>query len=99
MNLRDIKNNLEELKKEGIYDYQTKNNYSKLFTSLYEKKEAFDFLHSKIDKGIAELYNVIDPNNPVLTIKNIDDTKNVLKFLKILKQKKVTKKYLNISKV
>ena len=47
MNLRDIKNNLEELKKEGIYDYQTKNNYSKLFTSLYEKKKLLIFYIQK----------------------------------------------------
>ena len=91
MNLKDMKNYLEVLKKEGIYDYQAKNNYSKLFTSLYEKKEAFDFLNSKINKGINELYNMIDPNYPVLTIKDIDDTKKCIKVFKNLKTKKSNK--------
>lgn len=96
MNLRDMKNYLEELKREGIYDYQAKNNYSKLFISLYEKKEAFDFLHSKIDKGITELYNMIDPNNPVLTIKNLDDTKKCIEGSNSPKFRKKNSNYFGI---
>jgi hypothetical protein len=41
MNLTDLKKNLEKLKKDEIYDHETKNNYSKLFTSLYEKKRSY----------------------------------------------------------
>ena len=44
LNLEELIKNLNELKESGIYDYQTKSNYSKLFTSLYDKKEAIDFL-------------------------------------------------------
>ena len=78
MNLNELKRNLAELKKDGIYDYQIKNNYSKLFTSLYEKKEAIDFLRKKIKGNIEELYDRIDPNSPTITIQKIDDTKKCI---------------------
>jgi hypothetical protein len=70
--LDELKDNLKQLKKEGIYDHQKKNDYSKLFTSLYEKKEAIVFLSKKIDQNIdtfiKELSERIDPNSPTLTI-------------------------------
>ena len=66
MNLEDIKKNLSEIKESGIYDYQTKSYYSKLFTSLYDKK-AIDFLRSKINKDISELYDRVEPNNRTIT--------------------------------
>ena len=54
MKLKELKTNLEALeKKEKIYvykDQEMKNNYSNLFTSLYEKKEAIDFLRKKAKK-------------------------------------------------
>jgi hypothetical protein len=78
MNLSELKKNLEKLKKDGIYDHQTKNNYSKLFTSLYEKKEAIDFLRKKTNKDISELYDRIDPNSPTITTQKIDDTKKCI---------------------
>jgi hypothetical protein len=49
-----------------------------LFTSLYEKKEAIDFLTKKINKDISELYDRIDPNSPTITIQKIDDTKKCI---------------------
>ena len=67
MNLKELKANLLELKNEGIYDYQTKNNYSQFFFSLYRKKEAIDFLIKKINVDISILYDRIDPNSPPLT--------------------------------
>ena len=85
MNLEDLKKNLEELKKEEIYDYQIKNNYSKIFTSLYEKKEAIDFLLKKINSNIEELYDRIDPNSPTITIQKIDDTKICIEVFKQFK--------------
>jgi hypothetical protein len=78
MNLTDLKTNLKKLKEDGIYDHETKNNYSKLFTSLYEKKEAIDFLRKKTNKDISELYDRIDPNSPTITIQKIDDTKKCI---------------------
>ena len=91
MDLAELKKNLEQLRKDAIYDYQTKNNYSKIFTALYEKKEAIDFLLSKIDKDISELYDRIDPNNPIVTIHNIDDTRKCIKIFSQFKSKKSNK--------
>lgn len=53
-------------------------NYSKLFTSLYEKKEAIDFLRKKVNQDISELYDRIDPNSQTLNIQKIDDTKKCI---------------------
>ena len=39
LDLNNLKIKLKELKELGIYDYQTKSNYSKIFTSFYEKKD------------------------------------------------------------
>ena len=78
MDLRDLKENLSELKKDGIYDYLTNNNYSRLFNSLYGKKEAIDFLHKKMNTDITELIDRIDPNNPTITVKKINDTKKCI---------------------
>lgn len=68
MNLEEFKTNLNKLKKNGIYDYQSKSNYSKLSTSLYEQKEAIDFLSKKINKDISELYDRIEPNSRTINI-------------------------------
>ena len=70
MNLENIKKNLTELKESGIYDYQTKSYYSKLFIPLYDKK-AIDFLRSKINKDISELYDRIEPNNRTVSKEKI----------------------------
>lgn len=88
MNLEDIKSNLNELKESGIYDYETKSNYSKLFTSLYDKKEAIDFLRSKINKDITELYDRIEPNNRTITIEKIDQTAKCIEVFKQFEAKK-----------
>ena len=88
LSLKDLKVKLKELKDIGIYDYQTKNNYSKFFTSLYGKKEAIDFLISKINTDINELYDRIDPNSPTITIQKIDDTKICIEVFNQFKKKK-----------
>jgi hypothetical protein len=84
--LEKLKENLDDLKdKHQIYDYtQPKENY-KFFTSLYEKKEAIDFLLEKIkesdvEKNIKNLYDRIDPTNRTITINNIDDTKRCIEI-------------------
>ena len=62
MDLEELKKNLKELKENKIYNYEEKNNnYIKLFNSLYEKKEAIDFLLSKINQNIIFLYKKFDP--------------------------------------
>ena len=81
MNLEDIKKNLSEIKESGIYDYQTKSYYSKLFTSLYDKK-AIDFLRSKINKDISELYDRIEHNNRTITKVKIDRFEKCINMFK-----------------
>ena len=88
MNLGDLKKNLEELKTNEIYNYQIKSNYSRLFTSLYEKKEAIDFLLTKTEKDISVLYDRIEPTNRTITIKNIQDTEECLKVFNKFKELK-----------
>ena len=84
--LEELKENLEQLQKEGIYDHEKKNDYSKFFTSLYEKKEAIIFLRKNIDKDIKkftdELSDRIDPNSPTLTVQKIIDTGKCIEVFK-----------------
>ena len=91
MNLEDLKQSLKELKTNGIYDYEETNKNYKLFTSLYEKKEAIDFLISKTNESntnqnISSLYKKIDPTNRTITIKNIEDTEKCIKIFIKLKE-------------
>ena len=94
-NLEEIKLNLEQLKKEGIYDYEKMNNYFKLFTFLYEKEEAIIFLNKKINqdtkKFIEELSNKLEPNNLTLTVEKIYDTGKCLEVFKQFQIKKNNK--------
>ena len=84
--LEELKKNLKELKDNGIYDYEKENNYCKLFTALYEKKEAIDFLLTKTDKEIHDLYGKIEPTNPTITKENIQDTEDCVKIFNKLKE-------------
>ena len=93
LDLNKLKIKLKELKEFGIYDYQTKSNYSKFFISFYEKKEAIDFLIKKINTDISVLYDRIDPNNPLVTTQKIDDTK---KCIEVFSQFKALKSHNKI---
>ena len=44
---KQIKESLLDLKERNIYDYNNIRNYNKIFTCLYDKNEAIDFLFSK----------------------------------------------------
>ena len=88
MDLEELKKILCELESNGIYNYKEKISYFKLFTSLYEKKEAIDFLLSKSNKDITYLENRIDPIIQNLTIKNIQDTEECIKIISIFKKEK-----------
>ena len=85
MDLATLKNALGDLKKDNIYNYEEKTNYFKLFTSLYEKKEAIDFLISKIDQDIKYLYDRIEPTNRTISIEKIKDCEECIKIFKIFK--------------
>ena len=80
MDLKYIKKILNELKDKGIYDYEKEENYFKLFTSLYRKKEAIEFLKSKINQDIKYLGDRIDPIIQNLNLKDIEDAEECLKI-------------------
>ena len=86
--LKEIKEYLHYLKKNEIYNYKENNYFCKIFTSLYQKKEAIDFLESKIDKEneIKTLYNKLDPINGIYNIKNIQDMEECLIIFKACKK-------------
>ena len=86
MDLNELKKTLNELEKNGIYTYREKINYFQIFTSLYEKKEAIDFLISKKNLNIAYLEERIDPIIQNLTLKNIRDTDECIKIFEKFKE-------------
>jgi hypothetical protein len=99
MNLKDIEKSLEELKKNEIYDYEKKNEYFKLFNSLFNKKEAIDFLlsktnqnTSKIKENIISLYDKIEPSNRIVTMKDIQDTEKCIIIFNEFKELKENSK-------
>ena len=99
LNLEDLKKKLKELNENGIYDYEGNNNYCKLFTSLYEKKESIDFLLLlKTNKDINILYERIDPTNPSITMENIKNIEECMKVFDKLIEIKDNFKILNYIK-
>jgi hypothetical protein len=103
MNLEELKQSLKDLKENGIYNYEETNKNYKLFTSLYEKKEAIDFLISKtsesnINQNITSLYNKIDPTNRTITIKNIQDTEDCVRIFNKFKELKDNNKIFKFIK-
>ena len=83
----DIKNRLTELKNNKIYDYQNIQIYNELFTCLYEKKEAIEFLFSKTGKDIDKLKDRIQPTDRTISIKDVIDTEECNS--EIIKMKKI----------
>ena len=73
--LSEIKSKLLKLKENNIYDYQNIANYYKLFTCLYKKKEAVEFLFLRTPKDIEDLKDNIQPTDRTISIKDINDTK------------------------
>ena len=78
MSLKDLKRILQELKHQEIFDFESNSPYYKIFTSLYDKKEAIEFLLSKMNTDVTDLryklINKLEPNNRILSINDIDDT-------------------------
>ena len=83
MELGDLKRTLRQFQQNNIYDYESNNEYYKIFTSFYGKKEAFDFLMNKIDCDIEYLKDRIDPTDKRISLKIIDDTIICLNQFKI----------------
>ena len=80
-----IKQYLTELKDNKIYDYDNIQNYNKLFAYLYDKKEAIDFLFSKLDQNITYLYDIIQPNDSTISITNIRNTEYCISAFRKMK--------------
>ena len=91
MSLENLKKTLKQLKRNGIFDYESNSQCYRVFTSIYEKKEAIDFLISKrntdIKKFENELKDKLDPTNRSISIKDIDDTIECLNQFKVLVEK------------
>ena len=82
---KDIKNILEELKKKDIYNYIKIEDYNKIFTCLYDKKEAIEFLFSKKGKDTYYLEDRIQPTTTTLTIEDIKSTQKCIEIMAELK--------------
>ena len=83
---QNIKQYLTELKENEIYNYDNIQNYNKLFTCLYDKKEAIDFLFSKIDQNISYLYNRIQPTDRTISIADIKNTEDCISAFSKMKK-------------
>jgi len=84
MNLKELKLTLKKLKDDNIFDYESNSPFYKIFISLYEKKEAIDFLIEKIDSNINYLKDKLDPSIKSISIKDIEDTIECLNHFKNL---------------
>ena len=95
--LTELEHTLEQLKRDNIFDYDSNNNYYKIFTSIYEKKEAIDFLIEKRDKVETlkiELINKINPTNRNITVDDINVTIDCLKEFNKLNELGSTKEIM-----
>ena len=69
-------------------DEDNKGYYNKLFTCLYDKKEAIDFLIDKIGENIDNLKEKIDPTNTTVNFENISDTKACIRCIDDMRKMK-----------
>ena len=85
-----MKNVLQELKKEGIYDYkkdnETKNNYINFFNLFFQEEQALAFLDKHTAEEMKSLYDKIDPNGSELNMNDISDIINCIGFFQELKK-------------
>ena len=84
MNLKELILTLKKLKVDYIFNYESNSPFYKIFISLYEKKEAIDFLIEKIDSNINYLKDKLDPSIKSISIKDIEDTIECLNHFKNL---------------
>ena len=86
MELKTLKNTLNNLKSNDIFDYTQNSPYYRVFTSIYEKKEAIDFLKRNSNSNGKDLSKILkdklDPTNRSISIKDIDDTIECLTHFK-----------------
>jgi hypothetical protein len=89
---KTIETKLESLKKNEIYDYKNVGDFNKLFTSLYNKKEAIDFLLLQNKDTINILKDKIDPTDRSISIKDLIDTKECISQINKMKNLKFNDK-------
>ena len=84
-----MKNVLEELKTQEIYDYkkniETKSNYIKLIDLFFENGQALAFLAQHTVEDIKPLYDIIEPNRIDLIINDISDTIKCVEYFQEFK--------------
>ena len=83
---KEIKNNLNELKNDKVYDYKNIEYYHKLFTCLYDKKEAIDFLYKKTKKDIDILKDRIQPIDITISMQDLLDTEECISAVSEMKK-------------
>ena len=83
---KEMKSKLLELKNNKLYDYHNIKIYNKLFTCLYRKNEAIDFLFSKTTEDINILKDTILPINNIIDIKDLMDTEKCIVEINKMKQ-------------
>ena len=66
------------MKNNGIYDYELIKPYNKIFTCLYEKNEAIDFLYKKTINDIKGLKKKTQPTDRTINIKDIISTEKCI---------------------
>ena len=86
MDFEEIKKILNDLKRSKIYDYEEKNNYLRLFTSLYGKEMAIGFLLFNTNRDINYLYDRIEDINQIITKKTIQDFKECINLFQKFKE-------------
>ena len=94
----EIKLELKELQKNEIYNYNDVQDYILFYTCLYDKKEAIDFLLTKIDKNLDDLKDRIQPTDKKLTYKDILDTEDCISHFKKMNGMEFKNKIFNYIK-
>ena len=74
----EIKKELKILKKNNIYNYENAGYFNKLFNSLSNKKEAFDFL---LSKDFSKLKEYIPLNNRMISLQDLLDAENCKNYI------------------
>ena len=87
MELKELKKVLNELKRSDIFDYENNSHYYKVFTSLYEKAEAINFLKKYTNANEKDLSNKLRNNLEIISIKDINDTIECLTHFKKFENK------------
>ena len=96
MELKELKKVLNELKQNNIFDYENNSHYYKVFTSLYEKAEAINFLKKYTNANEKDLSNKLRNNLEIISIKDINDTIECLTHFKKFENKNASEIINNI---